>query len=160
MELYLSLGSDTGDRRKCLEEALNALDEAFGVEGKEVSDVIETEPWGFESDTEFLNLCVRYEVDVPRGTSQEEKAMEILDILHGIEERLGREKHEARYDSQGKRIYSSRTIDIDIVFFGDLVMDTARLTIPHPHAAERDFVMVPLRQIATHRLKGSFPWVQ
>ncbi|MGM9749216.1 MAG: 2-amino-4-hydroxy-6-hydroxymethyldihydropteridine diphosphokinase [Candidatus Cryptobacteroides sp.] len=160
MELYLSIGSDSGDRERNLRAAVAALDSIFGTEGKVLSDIIETEPWGFESSTKFLNAAVKYDVDVPRGTSPEDKAMEILDEIQSIEESLGRKKHESMYDPDGKRIYFSRTIDIDIIFFGNIFMNTERLKIPHPLAENRDFVMIPIGQIASDSLIEDFPWVK
>ena len=160
MELFLSIGSDSGDREGNLRAAVEALDSIFGTEGKVLSDIIETEPWGFESKTKFLNAAVKYEVDVPRGTSPEEKALEILDDIQSIEESLGRKKHEAVYDPDGKRVYSSRTIDIDIIFFGNIFMNTERLKRPHPLSCKREIVMIPTGHIASDSLIKDFPWVK
>ena len=146
MELYLSLGSDSGDRMHNIEAALSLLNIELGVPYSALSSIIETEPWGFESDTRFLNAAVMYELDLPKGYNPEAEALMILAACKDIERRLGR-TGEPQYDGEGKRIYTSRPIDIDILLFGDHKIDCDELTIPHKLMFERDFVMVPLREI-------------
>ena len=109
--------------------------------------MIETEPWGFDSEDKFINAAVLYELDLPEGYNAEAEALMILEICKDIERRLGR-KDNPQYDEKGKRIYTSRPIDIDILLFGDNRIDCQELTIPHKLMYERDFVMVPLREIA------------
>ena len=86
----------------------------------------------------------------------EAQALEILDAVKDIERRLGR-AGDPEYDASGRRIYHSRPIDIDILFFGTHVIDHPRLQVPHPLIAERDFVLVPLDEIANRRLRRAFP---
>lgn len=146
VDLYLSLGSDEGDRRKNLEDAISLLNIELGVPYKTVSSFIETEPWGFESDTRFLNAVVLYELELPQNFSVEAEGLMILEICKSIERRLGR-TGDPQYDEDGRRIYTSRPIDIDIILFGDYKIDCPELTVPHRLMYERDFVMIPLEEI-------------
>ena len=145
-DLYLGLGSNLGDRKKNLHEALEMLDRALGSGYTALSSFIETEPWGFESDEMFLNAVVKYRVAISQGTSQTEFAHGILRICKDIEKAMGR-TGSPEYDPSGARIYRSRTIDIDILMIGDWRIDEPDLKIPHPGMKERDFVMVPLKEI-------------
>ena len=147
VELYLSLGSNQGDREQNIETALSLLNIELGKPYKRVSSMIETEPWGFDSEDKFINAAVLYELDLPEGYNAEAEALMILEICKDIERRLGR-KDNPQYDEKGKRIYTSSPIDIDILLFGDNRIDCQELTIPHKLMYERDFVMVPLREIA------------
>lgn len=146
MELYLSLGSNQGDRRRNLEDALSMLNIELGTPFKTVSSFIETEPWGFDSDENFLNAVVLYELELPENYNAEAEGLMILEICKSIERRLGR-TGEPEYDNYGRRIYRSRPIDIDILLFGDNRIDCPELTVPHKLMYERDFVMKPLREI-------------
>ena len=154
VHLYLSLGSNMGDRRANLEAALALLDEAFGTGYKRLSGIIETPSWGFDAPA-FLNCAVLYALPRKRE-SAEAQALEILDTVKGVERALGRGEN-LEYDAAGERVYHSRPIDIDILFFGTHVIDHPRLKVPHPLMAKRDFVMVPLREIANKRVLASFP---
>ena len=154
VHLYLSMGSNMGDRRANLEAALALLDEAFGTGYKRLSGIIETPSWGFNAP-DFLNCAVLYELPRKRE-SAEAQALEILDAVKGVERALGRGEN-IEYDAAGERVYHSRPIDIDILFFGTHVIDHPRLQVPHPLMAQRDFVTVPLREIANKRVKASFP---
>ena len=146
VDLYLSLGSNQGDRRHNIETALSLLNIEFKKPYKAVSSLIETEPWGFESDEKFINAAVHYELEFPKGYNAEAEALMILEICKDIERRLGR-TGSPQYDEKGERIYSSRPIDIDILLFGDNRIDCPELTIPHKLMWERDFVMIPLKEI-------------
>ena len=144
--VYLSLGANIGNKENTIRNAIKMLGESVGdVTG--VSSMIETEPWGFDSEDKFINAAVLYELDLPEGYNAEAEALMILEICKDIERRLGR-KDNPQYDEKGKRIYISRQIDIDILLFGDNRIDCQELTIPHKLMYERDFVMVPLREIA------------
>ena len=145
-DLYLGLGSNLGDRKKNLHEALEMLDRALGSGYTALSSFIETEPWGFESDEMFLNAVVKYRVAIPQGTSQTEFAHGILRICKDIEKAMGR-TGSPEYDPSGARIYRSRTIDIDILMIGDWRIDEPDLKIPHHGMKEWDFVLGPLREI-------------
>jgi len=146
VELYLSLGSNQGDRRKNIEDAISCLNMELKTPYKAVSSFIETEPWGFESDEKFINAVVMYELELPEGYNPEAQGLMILEICKNIERRMGR-KGEPQYDERGERIYSSRPIDIDILLLGNDRIDCPELTVPHKHMYEREFVMIPLREI-------------
>lgn len=154
IHLYLSLGSNMGDRCANIDAALSLLGEAFGRGYSRLSSIIETPSWGFDAP-DFLNCAVLYAL--PRGReSAEAQALSILDTVKDVERRLGRDET-LEYDAAGKRIYHSRPIDIDILFFGAHVIDHPRLKVPHPLMAERDFVMRPLSEIANRRVRAAFP---
>ena len=146
VELYLSLGSNQGNRAENIEKALSLLNVELKTPFKAVSSLIETEPWGFESEEKFLNAAVLYELILPKGYNPEAEGLMILEICKDIEKRLGR-IGEPEYDMEGRRIYRSRPIDIDILLFGDNRIDCPELTVPHKLMYERDFVMIPLREI-------------
>lgn len=138
--VYFSLGSNEGDRKAYIEKALELMREAFGTPYSKLSDIIETPSWGFDSDP-FLNCAVLFNLKNPNP-------YKILEQCKTIEKDLGREEN-VQYDKDGKRIYHSRPIDIDILFVGDQAINTPTLTIPHPLISKRDFVKIPLRQIAS-----------
>ena len=146
VELYLSLGSNQGDRRLNIEHAVSMLNIELKKPYKAISSLIETEPWGFESEDKFLNAVVLYELDLPKGYNAEAEGLMILEICKDVERKLGR-TGEPQYDEKGERIYTSRPIDIDILLFGDNKIDCPELTVPHRHMYERDFVMIPLSEI-------------
>ena len=153
-DLYLSLGSNLGDREANIKAALTALNRSFGRYTR-ISKIIETEPVGFDSPNRFLNLCVRYKV-TRRSEDGLQDCLRILHRVKALEEQLGRDL-KVEFDATGKRIYHDRPIDIDILFFGDIRCSSTLVTVPHPRIAERDFVLRPLRQIATPTLRRSFP---
>ena len=153
VSVYLGLGSNLGDRRKNIERALTLLDEGFGCHYTALSRMIETKAWGFKGD-KFLNACVLYRIY--RKGSPEEQGHEILALCKEIERTLGRDE-KLEYDADGNRIYHNRTIDIDILFYGTEHIDTEDLTVPHPLIAERDFVKIPLAEIAKPSLRTAFP---
>ena len=144
--LYLSLGSNQGDRRKNIEDALSILNIELGTSYKAVSSLIETEPWGFESENKFVNAVALYELDMNNGYNPEAEGLMLLEICKSVERRLGR-REVSQYDERGERIYRDRPIDIDILLFGDNKIDCKELTVPHKLMYERDFVMVPLKEI-------------
>ena len=146
VDLYLSLGSNQGDRAHNIENAISLLNIELKTPYKAVSSLMETEPWGFESDQKFLNAAVHYEMMLPKGYNPEAEGLIILEICKDIERRLGRTGN-PEYDDKGERIYHNRPIDIDILLFGDNRIDCPELTVPHKLMYERDFVMVPLNEI-------------
>ena len=146
VELYLSLGSNQGDRELNIEHAVSMLNVELKTPYKAISSLIETEPWGFESSQKFMNAVVLYELDLTEGYNPEAEGLMILEICKDIERRMGR-TGEPQYDERGERIYSDRPIDIDILLFGDNKIDCPELTVPHKHMNERDFVMIPLKEI-------------
>ena len=136
-DVYLSLGSNQGDRQARIDEALRRLDKAVGRPYDALSSVIETPAWGFDGPP-FLNCVVRY-----RTARRPET---LLKICKRIERAMGR-RGAPEYAADGRRIYRDRPIDIDILLVGDLSVDTPELTIPHPLMREREFVMRPLAEI-------------
>lgn len=129
---YLSLGSNLGDRKQLLHTAINEIAERVGrVEA--ISSCIETEPVGFDSVHLFLNMAVRVTTEL--------NPYELLKVLKQLEQDLGR----TRKSHDG--IHYDRTIDIDILLYDNLEVNSEELQIPHPRMWERDFVMRPLKEI-------------
>ena len=134
--VYLSLGSSMGDKRKYISNALEKLGLTRGVKVLKVSDTIVTKPYGGVAENDFLNCaaCV--------STFLSPHAL--LNEIHRIESECGRVRD--------KR-WGDRTLDIDIIFFGDKKINDENLIIPHPDYMNRDFVKIPLKQIAPHLIK-------
>ena len=133
-DVYLSLGSNLGDRHAQLLAAIELLAQRVGRLVR-CSSFIETAPWGFVSEHPFLNAVALFRTTLsPR---------ELLTVTQDIERQLGR-----RQKSNGT--YADRPIDIDILLYGDAVIDEPDLKIPHPLMHERDFVMRPLNEIINH----------
>lgn len=148
VNVYFSLGSNLGDREANILEALRRMDEAFGTHYSALSKIIETEPFGFSGEA-FLNAAVLYRIPA-------ESPLWTLYQVKAIEREMGR-TDAPEYNAEGKRVYHSRIIDIDILFYGREIIDTPELTIPHKGIADRPFVMIPLRQIARRSLRMAFP---
>jgi 2-amino-4-hydroxy-6-hydroxymethyldihydropteridine diphosphokinase len=144
-QVYLGLGSNLGDRKANIERAITLIDEQVGQVVRR-SSLIETEPWGFASENRFLNAVVCCETDkAPR---------EVLLTTQQIERTMGRKRKSVAVDPKPsaksqvpKAVYSDRPIDIDILLYDDLTVDEPGLKIPHPLMHERDFVMIPLKEI-------------
>ncbi len=135
-KVYLGLGSNLGDRNAHIEQAIALIHERVG-EVVRRSSFIETEPWGFESENKFLNAVILCETELtPR---------QLLKATQKIERELGRKKKSA--SSHISHLYKDRPIDIDILLYDDLTIDEPDLKIPHPLMEQRDFVMIPLREI-------------
>ena len=129
VEVYLGLGSNIGNRQDNLNKGLELLSQRSQV--GQVSSVYDTEPVGNTEQPRFLNLvCQIYTRLAP---------MELLTIAKGIESKLGRTLSESN---------APRPLDIDILFYGDQVIESPKLVIPHPRLVERAFVLVPLAEIA------------
>ena len=154
VEVYLGLGSNLGDRDCNLLRAVNLLDQAFGMHPERISRILETPAQGFEGP-DFLNMCLLYRL--PREGEAREQALAVLHKCKEIEAALGRPLREPLFGPDGKRIYSSRIIDIDILCFGIERIETEELTVPHPRIAERDFVKKPLLEISKPALRAAFP---
>ena len=135
--IYLALGSNVGDREWNLEQAKALLAEALRVDML-CSQVLETEALGFDGPA-FLNQAVCFESDIAPEA--------LLDLCQDIEVQLGRPRHEAQYDAEGRRIFHNRTIDIDILKYNDLEIHTDRLDIPHPQVWERPYVRILLEEM-------------
>ena len=153
VSVYLGLGSNRGNRQQNLMLALDLLDKGFGCHYTALSRIIETKAWGFKGGR-FLNACVLYRI-FRKGTP-EEQGHEILDLCKDIERALGRDDA-PEFDGNGQRVYHNRTIDIDILFYGTERIETERLTVPHPLISQRDFVKIPLAEIAKPSLRAAFP---
>lgn len=128
--IYLLLGTNMGDRDSNIVNARRLLTERLNVVLQE-SPVIETQAIGFDGE-DFLNQVVVFDKNIT--------PIELLDICQGIEIDMGREEHIAEYDNCGNRVYSSRIIDIDILLIDSVVLESERLTIPHPQVETRPFV--------------------
>ncbi len=146
VKLYLGLGSNQGERRQNIENAISLLNVELKTPYTAVSSFIETEPWGFESDEKFINAVVMYELELKEGYNAEAEGLMILEKCKDIERMMGK-TGEPEYDENGGRIYRSRPIDIDILRLGDDRIDCEELTVPHKLMDERDFVMIPLNEL-------------
>ncbi len=138
--LYLGLGSNLGNREKNLDRAVQQIEERIGRILIR-SHTFETQPRSFESERIFLNAALRVETKMALS--------DLLPVLHDIEKSLGRDR-----SVQG---YTDRSIDLDILFFDDVIFNGEALTVPHPRLHERRFVLAPLAEIApdlTHPLLG------
>ncbi len=127
--IYLSLGSNLGDRLTNLHNAISCLPPK--VQPIIQSSVYQTEPWGYSDQPAFLNQVIKADTSL--------EPTNLLKFLKQIEVILGR-KETFRF--------GPRLIDLDILFYDDLVLETPRLTIPHPRISERAFVLIPLAEIA------------
>ena len=152
--LYLSLGSNQGDRRHNILEAVRMLDERLGMPHSALSRLLEFPSWGF-AGSDFLNCVVRYDIPAA-GQDLRLHAQSVLALAKEIENSLGR-RQDVVFDTEGRRIYRDRPIDIDILFYGPLRMDSAVLTIPHKLIRERDFVKIPLQEVAEPDIRSAFP---
>ena len=130
-QVYLSIGSNIGDRIANLTQAVKLLQKTASVQIQAVSSVYETQPWGNLDQANFYNIAVSITTTL---TPQR-----LLDVLHDIEQA----GHRRRLQHWGPR-----TIDLDIVYWGNQQINTTTLTVPHPHAHERNFVLLPVQEIA------------
>ena len=127
---FVGIGSNLGDRESHLSRAVELLSTADNIEVSAVSQIRETEPVGPVEQGPFLNAAVRVETELaPR---------ELLDLLLEIEERMGRVRRER---------FGPRTIDLDLLLYGDEVVDEPGLTVPHPRLTERRFALEPLSDL-------------
>ena len=133
-EAYLLIGGNVGNRMEWLEKARKSIEFRCGQVTR-VSSIYETEAWGNQQQESFLNQAIQLETLL--------SAHQLLETILEIEARLGR-KREARY--------GPRTIDIDILFYNDLVMDSDRLVIPHPEIENRRFALECLNEIAPGKI--------
>lgn len=140
--IYLLLGSNLGDREAYLNAACAMLEDALAVSLRR-SQVLETEAVGFDGPA-FLNLAVAFEGPAWLSPTA------LLDLVQSVEVQLGRPRHKAEYDADGKRVYHSRTIDIDILKYDSVECDTRRLTLPHPQLVSRPFAAQLLAEIESN----------
>ncbi|MBD5369332.1 MAG: 2-amino-4-hydroxy-6-hydroxymethyldihydropteridine diphosphokinase [Bacteroides sp.] len=131
----VGLGSNKGHRRSIIERAVALISRIPDIYEFRCSELMETEPWGFESDNKFLNACVAFETDMPP------------EVLFGKLQEIERSISEASHrDSTGR--YVDREIDIDFIAYGTQRVSLPGLILPHPRAMLRDFVMIPFEEIA------------
>ncbi len=130
--LYIGLGSNLGDRKALLDEALQLIDERVGQVVR-VSSYYETEPWGFQSDNTFLNAAALVLTTL--------SPQRCLKETQRIERQLG------RIDKTVDGIFQDRPIDIDLLMYDDLHIEEPDLILPHPHIEDREFVQLPLQEI-------------
>jgi 2-amino-4-hydroxy-6-hydroxymethyldihydropteridine diphosphokinase len=130
-QVYLLIGGNQGNRLQLLKRAKELIQNACGKIVKE-SSVYESEPWGFEADQNFLNQVII--------VSTELGPMNILDKCQQIENELGRVRNDSGY--------ASRTMDIDILFIDDKIIETKRLIVPHEHLHKRRFTLSPLSELS------------
>ncbi len=131
VKAILSLGSSMGDKKAALDGACAALGNTRGIEIKKISSYLRTKPYGGVATGEFLNCALLAECLLTPE--------ELLEKIHDIESSFGRER---------KIRWGDRTLDIDIVFFGDRIIEKEGLCIPHPDYFNRDFVLAPIKEIA------------
>jgi 2-amino-4-hydroxy-6-hydroxymethyldihydropteridine diphosphokinase len=135
VKAFISIGSNLGERVKNCEGAVKRISGNPAVKLIKKSSFYESSPWGRTDQPPFINGALEVETSL--------KPRELLEFLKALEVELGRRPPETPEERWGPRV-----IDMDIVFYGDQVIEEEGLTIPHPHAHERGFVMVPLGEIA------------
>ncbi|MBW7867161.1 MAG: 2-amino-4-hydroxy-6-hydroxymethyldihydropteridine diphosphokinase [Brumimicrobium sp.] len=130
--LIFSLGSNLGNKEKNIRNAIELLRMEFGSEDA-CSSFYETEPWGFQADSTFINCCIVFQSNLD--------PFHVLERIQIIEKKLGR----TQKTLEGQ--YESRLIDVDIIYYGDKIVNDSQLNIPHPLLYQRDFVLIPLAEI-------------
>ncbi|MEM7006650.1 MAG: 2-amino-4-hydroxy-6-hydroxymethyldihydropteridine diphosphokinase [Pseudomonadota bacterium] len=133
-DVGIALGSNLGDSRALILNAIQLLAKHKAVDLKSVSRIYRTPAWGLTDQPDFLNACLTIDTNL--------EAPSLLNLCQQIEQRLGR-KRDVKW--------GPRTIDIDILWYDGLVLETERLTIPHPQMLKRGFVLVPLSEIVPNR---------
>src|SRR5574344_1919097 len=141
-ELFLSIGTNLGNRQLNIDTALRLVEERIGNVLMK-SSIFETEPWGFSSENLFYNIAVKVETEL--------QISQILFETKRIEKEMGRTSKSVSED------FCDRIIDLDLIFFDNLVLTTQDLCLPHPKMTERLFVLQPMAEIApnmTHPVLG------
>ena len=126
-DVYLGIGGNLGDRERTLKQAVKALADATGLKLLGASGVYETDPVCVEDQPRFLNAVLRVETSL--------EARDLLSLLLSVEQRFGRIR---------ERKWGPRTLDLDVLLYGDQIIKEDALELPHPHMHERAFVLVPL----------------
>lgn len=127
---FLSIGTNIGDRQENIRQAIKILEQDSNIDIRGISKVYETKPWGLLDQASFLNICVDIDVKCT--------ADKLLSICQNIEHELKRERLVR---------WGPRTIDVDILFFNDSIIEEENLIVPHPRIQERAFVLVPLMDL-------------
>lgn len=131
--VFLSLGSNLGDRGENLDHAISNIEKRIG-EVIATSAFYVTDPVGFQSTNQFLNAVCEVKTKLP--------PLAVLEMTQAIEKEMG------RTTKSRNKIYTDRIIDIDLLLFDDEIVEHPQLTLPHPHMHERPFVLLPLSEIA------------
>lgn len=134
-QALLLIGGNIGDRLQYLEKAIEFIGQEIGKVNL-VSSVYETEPWGFECEQAFLNQVI--------GVETKLQPRQILEFILNIEKKMGRKRIDSAYEA--------RPIDIDILMFDDIIYHDSKLQIPHPRMHQRKFTLIPLSEIAGHKI--------
>lgn len=151
LHAYIGLGSNLGDRLAALQEAVSQLHRSEGLTVDQVSEVYECKPMGYESEHDYLNAVVECHYEGP--------PLQLAELCYKIETAGGRHKAGAN----PPRFYQDRTIDLDLIHIDDVETADERLTLPHPRAHERGFVLVPLMELAPELVLSGKPveqWLQ
>ncbi len=127
---YLGLGTNMGDRETYLSSAVNLLDNYENITVTNKSKIYETKAWGYIDQADFLNMCIEIKTSL--------NEYELLKVCQEVELKLNRERIIR---------WGPRTIDVDILFFNDVILNNEDLYIPHPRISERAFVLIPLMDI-------------
>lgn len=131
-KVYLSLGTNIGQKQKNLFQSIEYI-KSKKISICSTSNIYETEPWGYQTQEKFYNMCIEIQ--------STKSPFELLFFFKDVEKRMGREQRLST-------LYEDRIIDIDILFFDNLVLETQQLTIPHNLLHKRNFVLAPLCEIA------------
>ena len=132
MKYYINIGTNLGNRRLNLSRAVAAVERRFGY--FEISQVVESEPWGYDSTNLYLNVAMMFDTD--------EAPLDVLHALQAIEKEISPEAHR---NPDGT--YKDRLIDIDIMAIENVVVDEPELKVPHPHLFDRPFFINPLKEL-------------
>ncbi|MFD2033354.1 2-amino-4-hydroxy-6-hydroxymethyldihydropteridine diphosphokinase [Belliella marina] len=128
-QVILIIGGNRGDRKALISEAKSMLEQSLG-KVKVASSIYETQAWGEQSEGDYLNQVLSFDTSL--------EADQVLDIALGIEDKLGREREIK---------WGNRTMDIDILYYADEIIEKAQLKVPHPYLSKRRFVLVPLVEV-------------
>lgn len=131
---YINIGSNLGDRAALIERAVAALEAALGAAVRR-APVVESAPWGYDSPNSFLNLGIAVETSLP--------PIRLLELIRAVERDIDVSPHRTAAGT-----YADRAIDIDLIAVDSVVMDSARLTLPHPRMHLRRFVLEPMAVLA------------
>jgi 2-amino-4-hydroxy-6-hydroxymethyldihydropteridine diphosphokinase len=128
---YISIGSNLGDRLEYIREAIKMMKQSKDIEICKASSVYETEPKGYKDQPHFLNMALELETAL--------EPLNLLELLLNIESQMGRERYQR---------WGPRNIDLDLLLYDDIILNSDKLTLPHPRMHQRGFVLVPLAEIA------------
>lgn len=129
-KVYLGLGTNMGDRLNYLDSACELIQNNSKIKILKKSKIYETKAWGYTDQADFLNMCLEIETSL--------NEYDLLEFCHEVEQKLNRERIIR---------WGPRTIDIDILFFNDIILKDENLHIPHPRISERAFVLIPLMDL-------------